>query len=69
MSAPKKLQCLSPEDYLASEEQSPVKHEYIDGVVFAMSGAGRRHNLISFNLAFHLRAVARGGPAASSSAT
>lgn len=62
MSAPKKLQRLSPEDYLANEEQSPVKHEYIDGMVFAMSGASRRHNLISLNLAFHLRAAARGGP-------
>lgn len=34
-------------DYLAVERASGVRHEYLDGQVFAMAGASRRHNLIS----------------------
>jgi Uma2 family endonuclease len=30
---------ISPEQYLELELTSPVKHEYIDGEIFAMSGA------------------------------
>lgn len=38
------------EEYLAFEEQSPIRHEYVAGEVFAMSGASTRHNLIISNL-------------------
>ncbi len=41
---------LSPEEYLAFERESETKHEYLDGEIFAMSGASRRHNLISLNV-------------------
>ena len=41
---------LSPAQYLEWEEKSPVKHEYVDGEIYAMSGAKRRHNLIAANL-------------------
>ena len=34
---------LSVEDYLAGEETSEVKHEYIGGEVYAMTGASRAH--------------------------
>lgn len=37
-------------EYLAREEQSPRKHEFVDGEMFAMSGASRAHNKISSNL-------------------
>ena len=37
---------LSPEEYLAMERQAETKSEYDDGVVIAMAGASRRHNLI-----------------------
>jgi Uma2 family endonuclease len=30
---------ISPEAYLAEEENSPVKHEYRDGQIYAMAGA------------------------------
>lgn len=40
----------SPAEYLEWELKSPVKHEYVDGEVYAMSGASRRHNLIVGNL-------------------
>jgi hypothetical protein len=34
------------EEYLAFERGSHEKHEYFKGEVFAMSGAGPRHNII-----------------------
>lgn len=36
--------------YLAYEEQSDTKHEYVDGLVFAMAGAGWNHNIINGNI-------------------
>jgi Uma2 family endonuclease len=47
---------LSPAEYLEREEKNPVKCEYVDGEVYAMSGAKRRHNLIASNLV-----IRRGG--------
>ncbi len=37
---------LTPEEYLAFERRSPERHEYVDGELFAMSGASERHNQI-----------------------
>ena len=51
---------LSVEDYLAGEETSEVKHEYIGGEVYAMTGASRAHGLIALNLAAMLRPLLRG---------
>jgi len=45
MSAVKKLDLISVDDYLAGELVSPVKHEYLGGVVYAMAGALRRNCL------------------------
>ncbi|MEA1048452.1 Uma2 family endonuclease [Lamprobacter modestohalophilus] len=50
------------DDYLAGEAESPIKHEYVDGEVFAMGGATDAHVTISLNLASSLRAHLRGGP-------
>jgi Uma2 family endonuclease len=44
------------EEYLALERQASGKSEYFNGEVFAMSGASRRHNLISLNIGAELRA-------------
>lgn len=41
---------LSPEEYLAIERRAEYKSEYLDGVMYAMSGASERHNLIVGNL-------------------
>src|ERR1700739_1709104 len=49
MSTAKRLQLMSVEDYLAGELASPVKHEYLGGVVYAMAGARNAHNLIASN--------------------
>ncbi|MEY2984532.1 MAG: hypothetical protein RLZZ568_1149 [Cyanobacteriota bacterium] len=51
---------LSVEEYLALEETSPVKHEYIDGQVFAMAGTTDRHNVIAGNLYALIRGHLRG---------
>src|SRR6266700_1470425 len=49
MSAAKKWNLVSVEDYLAKELISPIKHEYLGGVVYAMAGARNVHNLIAGN--------------------
>ncbi len=43
-------QRLTIEDYLAFERQSEIRHDYLDGEVFAMTGASRAHNLIAGNI-------------------
>ncbi|MEB4592844.1 Uma2 family endonuclease [Candidatus Thiothrix sp. Deng01] len=45
-----KLEYVSVEDFLAGERASEVKHEYVDGQVYAMAGASVRHNLIAGNM-------------------
>ena len=42
-------------EYLALERQAEFKSEYLDGEVFAMTGASRRHNLICLNIGAELR--------------
>jgi Uma2 family endonuclease len=56
------LNLVSVEDYLASELESPVKHEYLAGVVFAMAGARNTHSRIGINLSGELRSRLRGRP-------
>lgn len=41
---------ISPEDYLVQERAAEEKSEYLDGHVYAMSGASEQHSLISSNL-------------------
>ncbi|MDQ3805298.1 MAG: Uma2 family endonuclease [Acidobacteriota bacterium] len=48
-----------PEDYLALERKAESKSEYFDGEIHAMTGASRRHNLITLNVASELRARLR----------
>lgn len=40
----------TPEEYLEFERNSEVRHEYIDGEIFEMAGASKRHNRISTNV-------------------
>jgi Uma2 family endonuclease len=42
---------LSIEEYLALEAKSKIKHEFMDGEIFAMAGATRKHNLATTNIA------------------
>lgn len=60
MSLPARVQDLTVEEYLAGEQVSEVRHEYIAGQVFAMAGASEAHNLIAGNVHARLRAHLRG---------
>jgi Uma2 family endonuclease len=50
------------EEYLTAELVSPVKHEYIHGRVYAMSGGTANHATIAVNVVSLLRGHVRGGP-------
>jgi len=72
MSAQIEPRSMTVEEYLAFEERSEIKREYIAGEIYAMAGASARHNRITLNLASRLIAHLRGSahntatPAASS---
>jgi len=51
---------ISKEEYLLLEENSPIKHEYRQGQVYAMAGASNVHVLIAGNLYVLLRNHLRG---------
>ncbi len=59
MGLPKLKTKISVEDYLEGEKNSLVKHEYVDGEVYAMAGTSDKHNLIAGDiytaLVIHLR--------------
>ena len=50
---------LTPDEYLQMEAKSPVKHEYIDGEIYAMAGASDPHVTIAGNLFALLRSHVR----------
>ncbi|OGT90912.1 MAG: hypothetical protein A2286_03860 [Gammaproteobacteria bacterium RIFOXYA12_FULL_61_12] len=50
---------ISVDDYLAGEQHSEIRHEFINGQVYAMGGASRTHGLIVNALAFVLTPAAR----------
>jgi Uma2 family endonuclease len=52
----------SPEEYLAWEAEQVEKHEYVDGEVFAMAGAGEGHVTITGNVYMALRQHLKGSP-------
>lgn len=53
-------QRLSIAEYLALERASALKHEYLDGEMFAMTGASRNHNLVSGNVFSSLHSQVKG---------
>jgi|AGTN01.1.fsa_nt_gi Uncharacterized protein conserved in cyanobacteria len=59
MTEPQKLSRLSVQDYLAFEQAAHVRHEYVDGRIFAMTGGSKAHNIISLNIAMIIRAGLR----------
>ena len=50
---------MTADDYLAWERTQPEKHEFFQGEVFAMAGGSPRHNEISGNVIFALKAELR----------
>ena len=55
-----KFDYISPDEYLEMEEKSEIKHEYINGYVYAMAGANDPHVTIALNMAFVVRNHLRG---------
>ncbi|ALW84495.1 hypothetical protein AUC43_04985 [Hymenobacter sedentarius] len=51
---------ISPAEYLRLEREAEQKHEYFDGEIRAMAGAGYVHNLICANLTGELYSQLRG---------
>ena len=50
------------DDFLNWEAEQPLRHEFVEGETFAMTGGTDIHNEISLNAAFQLRAYAKGKP-------
>lgn len=48
---------LSEADYLEGEQDGQIRHELIDGIAYAMTGASDKHNKISGNVFAELRNV------------
>jgi Uma2 family endonuclease len=53
---------LTPQEYLEIERKSEIRSEYIDGQMIAMSGASRRHALITINLQGEIWSQMKGRP-------
>lgn len=61
MSRPEEHFRISTDNYLQGELSSDVRHEYVNGHVYAMVGASDTHNLIAQNITFALRQHLRAG--------
>jgi Uma2 family endonuclease len=53
---------MTEDEYLEFERSSPMRHEYVNGAVYAMSGASLAHNRIVGRLHTALQKRLRGGP-------
>lgn len=60
MIAQRQTQLMTPQEYLEWEEQQPIKYEYINGEIIAMTGGTIPHNDIAINLISALKNHLRG---------
>jgi Uma2 family endonuclease len=60
MSLPRTLPVFTAEQYLDLERHTEIRHEFLDGTVYAMSGGSPAHSAICFNLATTLGVQLRG---------
>ncbi len=51
---------ISEQEYLDGEKLSDIHHEYVDGYVYAMASASKRHHVIAGNLFAALLSMSRG---------
>lgn len=61
---PKQDYFISEEEYLANEQVSEIRHEFVDGQIHAMAGAGFNHNCISANVSTSFINHLKGTPCA-----
>jgi Uma2 family endonuclease len=50
------------DDFMLWEAEQSERHEYLNGEIFAMTGARDTHNTIALNIASALRSALRGSP-------
>ena len=62
MTEPDARRSMTVDEYFLFEESSPLRHEYVAGEVYAMSGGTVRHSRISLNIATRLFSAAGDGP-------
>lgn len=62
MGAPQQSPKFSIDDFMVWEAEQAERHEYLNGEVFAMTGARDAHNTIAGNIFATLRAALRGTP-------
>ena len=55
------LKPLSEDDYLAGEMLADVRHEFVNGDVYAMAGGSENHNRVAINFASYCNMNARSG--------
>lgn len=60
MSSARQKQPITITEYLSGELISPIKHEFVDGVVYSMAGATANHNRIATNATVAVGAQLRG---------
>ena len=53
---------VTPEEYLRRERLAESKSEYLNGEIFAMTGASRQHNRITINISSSLNLQLKGRP-------
>ena len=54
------LKPLNEDDYLSIELQASVRHEFVQGAIYAMAGGSANHNRVAVNLASHCNLRATG---------
>ena len=64
MTLPQTELLYTPEEYLALERAAFERHEWLDGLIYAMAGESPQHSLISANLTITLGIQLRGKPCA-----
>ena len=62
MSLPKTQPHHTVEEYLAFERESEERHEYLDGLIYAMAGESPEHGIVCVNLVGDLHPQLRGKP-------
>jgi Uma2 family endonuclease len=62
MAIPAAKQRYTVSEYIAFEESSDIRHEYLDGEILAMAGGSFEHSIISVNIAAEIRFALKGKP-------
>ena len=62
MATAQQIAFVNEEEYLEGEKIAELKHEYVDGHIYAMAGAHSNHNVLSGNVHGEFRNHLKGKP-------